>query len=67
MPDSEHLRLVEPAKVYAAADVEDCWVVEAPDHAPEAERTRQFSGTDAQMQALRFAHERFGSARFFFR
>ena len=55
----------EPAKVYPASERRDCWVVEAPDHAAAAERTRCFSGTGAQRRAVQFACETFGGARLF--
>lgn len=56
----------EPAKVYPVSRQRECWIVEAPCGAAAAERTRCFSGIEAQRRALQFAHEAFGGARLFF-
>ena len=51
-----------PAQVYRDADVDE-WIVEAPNRAVDGLMT--FTGPQAQHRALTFAHEKFGSARFF--
>ncbi len=54
-----------PAKVYPAAGEDDQWVVEAPG-ARKGER-KIFTGPNAAIAALEFAHRSYGSARFFTR
>jgi hypothetical protein len=49
-----------PPQVYYAPD-EDHWIVEP----PSGEGTMVFTGSNAQLDALTYAHEKFGSARFF--
>lgn len=66
MSPAEDDRRHEPARVYPLSQQRDCWVVEAPHGAAVAERTRQFSGAEAQRRALQFAYEAFGGARLFF-
>ena len=53
----------QPARVYPAPNADGCWLVEAP--AAAAAAPLLFSGPNAQKQALRYAYEAFGSARFF--
>lgn len=55
---------IEPARVYPSPDGPDRWVVEAPTAEPAREPVT-FNGPNAQTQALRYAYEMFGSARFF--
>ena len=52
-----------PPLVYSAAGSEQ-WVVEPPPDATCSEN-RIFAGPQAQQQALTYAHEKFGNARFF--
>jgi hypothetical protein len=52
-----------PAQVYRDPDV-DKWIVEPP-HGASVEPRMVFSGSGAQQQALVYAYEKFGSARFF--
>ena len=57
---------MEPARVYPSPDAPDRWVVEAPTQATEAARKPMtFNGPNAQRQALSYAYEAFGGARFF--
>jgi hypothetical protein len=57
-------RLSAPPRVYRAPDVDD-WIVEPPyDHA-SPEGNIVFKGARAQHEALTYAHEKFGNARFF--
>jgi hypothetical protein len=64
--DLDTLLRSEPAKVYPSPDTEDQWIVEAPPAASHAEPEQvQFTGPNAMNQALRYAYEAFGSARFF--
>jgi hypothetical protein len=53
-----------PPLVYRTNDV-DIWVVEPPGGTVSAKGKRVFSGYRAQHQALTYAYEQFGSARFF--
>jgi hypothetical protein len=62
--DTIEPRVGEPARVYPAPDTDGCWLVEAP-AAAAAPAPLLFSGPNAQKQALRYAYESFGSARFF--
>jgi hypothetical protein len=54
--------MAQPARVYPAPNADGCWLVEAP---AAAAPPLLFSGPNAQKQALRYAYEAFGSARFF--
>jgi hypothetical protein len=58
--------VVEPARVYPSPDAPGRWVVEAP-KTPRAADPRPvlFNGPEARQQALRYAYEVFGGARFF--
>lgn len=58
--------VLEPARVYPAAEVRDRWIVEAP-VTTDALRQKPhfFTGPNAQSLALRYAYEEFGGARFF--
>jgi hypothetical protein len=62
--DTIEPRVGEPARVYPAPDTDGCWLVDAP-AAAAASAPLRFSGPNAQKQALRYAYEAFGSARFF--
>jgi hypothetical protein len=62
--DTIEPRVREPARVYPSPEAAGCWMVEAPAAAAEP-RPMQFSGPNAQKQALQYAYEAFGSARFF--
>jgi hypothetical protein len=58
----------EPARVYPAPGKDGCWLVEAPaalEAAAAAPAPLQFSGPNAQKQALHYAYASFGAARFF--
>ena len=57
----------EPAKVYPAPDIAGRWIVEAPPGLPPRDEPMppQFSGPRALDQALKYAYEHYGSARFF--
>jgi hypothetical protein len=58
--------MIEPAKVYPSPDAPDRWVVEAPQVADEGvQQPVLFNGPNAQRQALSYAYEAFGGARFF--
>ena len=58
--------MIEPARVYPSPDAPDRWVVEAPIQATEETRKPVlFNGPNAQKQALSYAYEAFGGARFF--
>jgi hypothetical protein len=58
--------VIEPARVYPSPDVPGRWVVEAPVQATEAPpKPVTFNGPNAQKQALSYAYEAFGGARFF--
>lgn len=63
----ESVALLEPAKVYPAPDIAGRWIVEAPPGLPlQGEPPPpQFSGPRALDQALKYAYEHYGSARFF--
>ena len=54
-----------PAKVYPARENADEWVVEGPypDVAEKSER-KTFTGANALVQALAFAHAAYGSAQY---
>jgi hypothetical protein len=53
-----------PPHVYRAAGG-DHWIVEPPQNTVSGESAMVFTGSRAQHHALTYAHERFGSARFF--
>lgn len=62
----ERPEVLEPARVYPAAEVQDRWIVEAPvTTAAPREKPHFFTGPNAQSRALKYAYEAFGSARFF--
>jgi hypothetical protein len=64
--DTELPCRTEPAKVYPSPGSQDRWIVEAPGEARQTARQPVlFSGPNAVNQALRYAYEEFGSARFF--
>lgn len=67
MSNAAAARRTEPAKVYPAPDKQECWIVEGPEHRPDAEHMRRFTGAQAQRQAVQFAYEAFGGARLFLR
>jgi hypothetical protein len=52
-----------PPLVYRAKD--DHWIVEPPPDATADGGTIVFTGSQAQHDALTFAHQKFGNARFF--
>jgi hypothetical protein len=55
----------EPPQVYRVADTTDHWVVDPPRTWMSSEGRMIFIGSRAQYLALVYAHEKFGSARFF--
>lgn len=55
----------EPAQVYCAIHAPGHWIVDPPRAAASAEGSKIFTGLRAQYNALLYAHEKFGSARFF--
>jgi hypothetical protein len=61
---SEDERRSAPPLVYCAAGTAH-WIVEPPPETTSSQRTMIFEGPQAQQQALTYAHEKFGNARFF--
>jgi len=64
--EGERSQVLEPARVYPAAEAHGRWIVEAPVMtAMPRQKPQFFTGPNAQSRALRYAYEAFGSARFF--
>ena len=54
-----------PAKVYPASQDTDAWVVEPPvEHASAVVEPKTFTGRAALLQAVQYAHDTYGCARF---
>ncbi len=54
-----------PAKVYPASEDAEAWVVESPaDAASAVVEPKTFTGPAALLQAMQYAHDTYGSARF---
>ncbi len=54
-----------PAKVYPASENAEAWVVESPaDAASAVVEPKTFTGPVALLQAMQYAHNTYGSARF---
>lgn len=64
--EGERSVVLEPARVYPAAEAHGRWIVEAPVMtAAPRQKLHSFTGPNAQSRALRYAYEAFGGARFF--
>lgn len=54
-----------PAHVYRSKDDLNHWIVEPPRHLPSTIGKIAFKGVKAQQEALTYAYEKYGNARFF--
>jgi hypothetical protein len=53
-----------PAKVYPASEDAEAWVVEPPDDASAVVEPKTFTGHASLLQAVQYAHDTYGCARF---